>query len=87
MATPDEIVDAQQKLGSEYKSAMESLGDLYVAVEALKSAGLHDDIVGLLANVEDAAKKARTGGVIGSGAKSHDKALKRLRELTADQTE
>lgn len=86
MATPEEIAEAQQKLEGEYKSAMESLGDLYVAVEALKSAGLHDDIVGLLGNVEDAAKKARTGGVIGSGAKSHDKALKRLRELTADQT-
>ena len=84
MATPDEIADAQEKLESEYKSAMESLGDLYVAVEALKSAGLHDDIVGLLSNVEDAAKKARTGGVIGSGAKSHDKALKRWRELTAE---
>ena len=63
---------------------MESLGELYVAVAALKSAGLHDDIVGLLSNVEDAAKKARTGGVIGSGAKSHDKALKRLRELTTE---
>ena len=84
MASPEDIADAQQRLENEYKSAMESLGDLYVAVEALKSAGLHDDIVGLLSKIEDAAKKARTGGVIGSGAKSHDKALKQLRELTAD---
>ena len=84
MASPEDIADAQQRLENEYKSAMESLGDLYVAVEALKSAVLHDDIVGLLSNIEDAAKKARTGGVIGSGAKSHDKALKQLRELTAD---
>ena len=61
---------------------MESLGDLYVAVEAVKSAGLGDDIAGLLDNVQSEAKKARTGGVIGSGAKGHAKALKDYRELT-----
>jgi len=83
MVTDEELADARKKLEDEYKSVMESLGDLYVAVEALKSAGLQDDIVDLLSNIEDAAKKARTGGVLGSGAKAHAKALKHLREITA----
>jgi len=83
MVTDEELADARKKLEDEYKSVMESLGDLYVAVEALKSAGLQDDIVERLSNIEDAAKKARTGGVMGAGAKSHAKALKHLREITA----
>jgi len=87
MATDEELADAQKKLQEEYKSAMESMGDLYVAVEAVKSAGLHDDIVGLLSDVEDAAKKARTGGILGSGAKGHSKALKDYHELSAQPKE
>ena len=86
MATDEEIADAHKKLEDEYRSVMGSLGDLYVAVEALKSAGLQDDIVGLLAGVEDAAKKARTGGILGSGAKAHDKALNHYRDVTTPTT-
>ena len=82
MATDEEIQDARKKLEREYKDVMESLGNLYVAVEAVKSAGIGDDISGLLDTVQSEAKKARTGGVIGSGAKSHAKALKEYRELT-----
>lgn len=73
--------EAKQKLEKEYASVKESLGDLYVAIEALRSAGPEDDLSGLLESVEDAAKNARTGGVIGSGAKSHRRALKDYREL------
>lgn len=82
MATEEEIADARKKLEKEYKDVMESLGDLYVAVEAVRSAGLGDDIADLLDNVASEAKKARTGGVIGSGAKGHARALKDYRELT-----
>ena len=82
MATEVEIAQAHHNLEKEYKDVMSSLGDLYVAVEAVKSAGLGDDIVGLLERVQSEAKKARTGGVIGSGAKGHAKALKEYRELT-----
>ena len=82
MATDEEIQDARKKLEREYKDVMESLGNLYVAVEAVKSAGIGDDMSGLLDTVQSEAKKARTGGVIGSGAKSHAKALKEYRELT-----
>ena len=84
MATEQEVQDAHSKVEKEYKNTMESLGDLYIAVEALKSAGVHDDLADLLDNVAKEAKKARTGGVIGSGAKSHARALKDYRELLGD---
>ena len=86
MATEAEIAQAHHKLEKEYKDVMGSLGDLYVAVEAVKSAGLGDDIAGLLETVQSEAKKARTGGVIGSGAKSHAKALKEYREMTTPES-
>ncbi len=76
-----ELAEAKEKLEKEFASVKESLGDLYVAIEALRSAGPMDDVSGLLNSIEDAAKKARTGGVIGSGAKSHGRALKDYREL------
>ena len=82
MATEEEIADAHKKLEKEYKDVMESLGDLYVAVEAVKAAGIGDDIESLLDAVADEANKARTGGVVGSGAKGHRRALKKYRELT-----
>ena len=86
MATEEEIADAQKKLEKEYKQAMESLGDFYVAVEALRNAGIDDDIEGLLKTVENEAQNARNGGVIGSGAKGHTRALKNYRELTEPQS-
>jgi len=83
----DELREAREKVDKEFASAKESLGDLYVAMEALRSAGPDHDVAGLLEAVEDAAKKARTGGGLGSGAKSHRKALKAYNELLERQVE
>jgi len=82
----EEVTKARERLDDEFRSVKDSLGDMYVAIEALRAAGPEDDLADLLGNIEDAAKKARTGGVIGSGAKSHAKALKAYQELTAPQT-
>jgi len=83
----EEIALAREKVEKEFASAKESLGDLYVAMEAVRGAGPDDDIADLLHAVEDTAKKARTGGVLGSGAKSHSKALKAYNELIEAQAE
>lgn len=83
----EELDNAREKVEKEFASAKESLGDLYVAIEALRSAGPDDEFVDLLHAVEDAAKKARTGGVLGSGAKSHRKALKAYNELVEARAE
>ena len=58
----------------------DSLADIHVALESVDRAGAEDDLEGLLEKLEDAVKRARTGGVFGSGAKGHAKALKALRE-------
>jgi len=81
MATDEEVADARAKLEKEYKDVMESLGDLYVAIEAVKTADLDSDLVGLLDAVANEANKARTGGMIGSGAKGHRRALKDYQSL------
>ena len=86
MATDEEIAQARAKLEDEYQSVMNSLGELHVAVEALKRAGVEDDVADLLKAIEDEAKKARTGGIIGSGAKGHARALDDYREATRPST-
>lgn len=80
MATDEEIAEARAKLEGEYKFVMDSLGELHVAIEALRRAGVEDDLASLLKAIEDEAKKARTGGIIGSGAKSHSRALDDYRD-------
>lgn len=77
----EELQKARERVEKEFTAVKESLGDLYVAMEAMRAAGPDDALQDLLGAVEDAAKKARTGGVLGSGAKSHTKALKEYREL------
>lgn len=63
-----------------YGKVRDSLADIHVALESVDRAGAEDDLEGLLEKLEDAVKRARTGGVFGSGAKGHAKALKALRE-------
>lgn len=77
----DELTEAKTKVDEEFQKVRESLGDMYVAMEAVRAAGPEDDVYDLLGSLEDEVKKARTGGVIGSGAKSHRKALERYQEL------
>jgi hypothetical protein len=77
----EELQKARERVEKEFTAVKESLGDLYVAMEAMRAAGPDDPLQDLLGAVEDAAKKARTGGVLGSGAKSHTKALKDYQEL------
>lgn len=83
MATPINIEEARQKLESEHAEVMESLGDVWVKVEAIKASKPTDNVHDLLKDLEDAVKEARDGGVIGSGSNDHRRALKKYLELTA----
>lgn len=65
------VDDARHELDQEYRQLREALGKIHVAVADLDRAGPTDDIYGLLEALEDVVKEARTGGVIGSGAKGH----------------
>lgn len=72
---------ALAKVHREFKDVSESIAEIHVAFHALKDAGPTDDLYGLLDKLEDAVKKARKGGLIGSGAKGHRKALEEYQDL------
>lgn len=72
---------ARKELDREFAQVRESLGDVHVAFDGVLDAGPEDDLHDLLEKLEDAAREARTGGLIGSGAKGHRRALKKYREV------
>ncbi len=82
MASAEEIEEAKIKLISEHAEVMESLGNVWVKVEALRAAQPTDNLHDLLAELEDEVKAARDGGIVGSGANDHRRALKKYLELT-----
>ena len=77
----EELENARAKVEKEYKKVAESIAEIHVAFHDVKNAGPETDIYGLLDTLEDTVHKARTGGVMGSGAKSHRKALAEYHEL------
>ena len=77
---------ARDKVNKEFKKVSESIADIHVALLKLKDAGPEDDLYGMLDELEDTVKKARTGGIMGSGAKGHRKAIEAYRELLNPST-
>lgn len=77
----EELEAARARVEKEYKKVAESIAEVHVAFHDVKNGGPEDDIYGLLETLEKAVHKARTGGVLGSGAKSHRKALEEYHEL------
>ena len=49
-------------------------------MDAVEKAGPEDDISGLLEQLEERVHEVRTGGVVGSGAHGHRRALEKYRE-------
>ncbi|MCP3976474.1 MAG: hypothetical protein GY720_18460 [bacterium] len=81
----EELDKARAKVNKEFEKVSETIATIHIAFHALRDAGPESDIYGLLDTLEDAVKKARTGGVVGSGAKGHRKALEAYRELLNPQ--
>ncbi len=84
MAKPTDIDEARQKLEAEHAEVMESLGDVWVRVEAIKASTPTDNVHDLLRELEKAVKDARDGGVVGSGANDHRRALRNYQELVGE---
>jgi Skp family chaperone for outer membrane proteins len=72
---------ALEKVNKEFKKVSEAIAEIHVAFRALKDAGPTDDLYELLEDLENRVHKARTGGLTGSGAKSHRKALADYQKL------
>lgn len=79
--------EARDELESEFEEFRDRIPELHEAVDRLIAAEPTDDVYDLLESLEDLVKDIRTGGLIGSGAKGHRKALARYRELMGSASE
>lgn len=77
----ESLDEARKRLDDEFGQVRRKLDKIHAALEKVEAAGPEDDIHGLLADLESTVKDVRDGGVIGSGANGHRRALKRYLEL------
>ncbi len=80
MGTED-LRAARRRLEDEYGQVRRHLDKIRKALEDVEKAGPEDDLEALLGKLEDRVKEVRTGGLIGSGAQGHHRALKDYRKL------
>ena len=81
-----ELDDAREKLDREFGQVRGNLTKIRSSLEKVEEAGPEDDVHDLLKDLEDVVQEIRTGGVVGSGANGHKRALKKYRELKAAGT-
>ena len=77
----DGLADARKHLDDEFGQVRRHLDKIHEALDKVEAAGPEDDLHGLLAHLESTVKEVRDGGVVGSGANGHRRALKRYLEL------
>jgi len=73
--------EARKKLDDEYGQVRRHLQKIHDSLDKVEKAGPEDDLHGLLADLEKTVKEVRDGGLVGSGANGHRRALKKYREL------
>ena len=75
------LEEARKKLDDEFGQVRRHLQKIHDALDKVEKAGPEDDLHGLLKDLEKTVKETRDGGLIGSGANGHRRALKKYREL------
>ena len=73
--------DARKRLEDEYGQVRRHLDKIRHSLDAVERAGPEDDLYGLLDELEKRVHEVKTGGVIGSGAHGHKRALDDYRKL------
>ena len=76
-----ELDNARKELDQEFAQVRQNLDKIRTQLDVVSAAGPEDDIYGLLDELEDTVKKARKGGLIGSGAKGHREAREKYLEV------
>jgi len=76
----DSLEEARRKLDDEYGQVRRHLEKIHKALDRVDAAGPEDDVYVLLKDLEDTVKEVRTGGIVGSGAKGHHRALEDYRD-------
>ena len=77
----EDLDKARKRLEDEYGQVRRHLGKIRSALDDVEKAGPEDDLEHLLDELEHRVKEVRTGGLIGSGAKGHHRALEDYRKL------
>jgi uncharacterized coiled-coil DUF342 family protein len=77
----DEVQAAREELDQEFQQFRKQLEEIHEALAKVEAAGPLDPVTDLLEALEDTVKKVRTGGLLGGGAKGHEKARKALLDL------
>ena len=77
----DDLNAARKELEDEFNQFRKSLEKIRKRLDEVEKAGPEDDLEKLLDKLGDEVKEARTGGLIGGGAKGHAKALKKYNQL------
>ncbi|HEX6166084.1 MAG TPA: hypothetical protein VFZ30_04825 [Acidimicrobiales bacterium] len=77
----ESLEEARKHLDDEFGQVRRKLDKIHKALDEVEAAGPEDDLHGLLADLESTVKEVRDGGVVGSGANGHRRALKAYLEL------
>jgi hypothetical protein len=75
------LEEARKRLDDEYGQVRRHLDKIHEALDRVEQAGPEDDLHGLLEDLEKIVKEVRDGGVVGSGANGHRRALDDYRKL------
>jgi hypothetical protein len=80
-----DLQDAKKRLDDEYGQVRRKFDKIHTAFDRVVTAGAEDDLHDRLVHLEKVVKEVRDGGVVGSGANGHRRALKEYQELKAQQ--
>jgi hypothetical protein len=80
-----DLNDLRKKLDDEYGQVRRHLDKIQDAFDKVQKAGPEDDLSSLLDKLESVVHEVRTGGIVGSGANGHKRALENWKEATQGQ--
>ena len=75
------LEEARKRLDDEYGQVRRHLAKIHEALDKVEKAGPEDNLHDLLDDLEKTVKEARDGGIVGSGANGHRRALKEYLEI------
>ena len=78
------LEEARRKLDDEYGQVRRHLDKIHSALDRVDAAGPEDDLYDLLGKLERRVHEAQTGGLIGSGAHGHRRALENYRDRKSE---
>jgi hypothetical protein len=77
------VEEAKKKLDDEYGQVRRKFDRIHTAFDRVISAGPEDDVYERLKDLEEVVKEVRDGGIVGSGANGHRRALEEYEEAKA----